>query len=455
MPFIRYQAPGKTKIAQTPYFSTNTECPFLPAMTHEQAPIFLIPGILGHSSEQALLAQALQQQCKSNLPIFIYHDNRFLSSNRLHHSLQDQAKAIAADIQAIFPHDKVPHLIVGYSYGCALTALIAQYLSLPANSSRLPAQLYLIDGPSPETSRAYFQNPDRLEFVTADLIAIFNTVATCAGIDGIDYENGETAILNEQPISKRIESIMKDILEVNSDIPPSAEKSFQLFSSIVIQNLNQLIHYDPTLNPPQKHLANRFTVLMTEKTALKYSTRTGGWEKYTQNLSLVSDPYLAIQHHLDLLQAQSAKVLARSITDSLVTPAVKLAITDAASRCFLHNLEGVVDYSNPKNEREKFKLELYLLLIKSTTWPTGPLFSDSEDSSSIETFTSSEESSPGVLSPSGSPGDTSPLSGNKLPHHPPSNTPGADQHSSLFTLFGNSPSSHPKQPPKNASFSLT
>src|SRR3990167_10673156 len=232
MPFLNF------KVEEQGFEQTEEQDVFF-ITSPKQIPVFMIPGIVGWGVELSGLALEILNQTQSERPIFIYQDSRLESKHhaeQYHQDLLSHAKSIGKGIIAHLPPElPIPCLIVGFSYGCTLAALTADYLKTQGKDPRL----FLIDGPSPDCSQKYFSAPSTN--LINDLIDIVNYAAKLANLKAAVYLENEIEILKNSDfnIVNTIDTIEKKVLSDNN-LPISqetAQESFQIFTHIIKQNL--------------------------------------------------------------------------------------------------------------------------------------------------------------------------------------------------------------------------
>ncbi|VVC76362.1 hypothetical protein AQUSIP_16730 [Aquicella siphonis] len=311
MPFVRVRFDDESA-------ADNWSFPLKP----DQIPIFLIPGILGNGTEYREFIEELRAK-GDNRPVFVYCDPLLVPDPKKPEligkklSMQEQAQLIADCVQDCLPPGSAPYILAGYSYGCGPAALAADILTGSGNVTHV----YLIDGPSPECSKAYFSNPS--DSLTTDLINIVKTAIELSSSRSIPPSKLDELFLPEfaslkqlspQACLERLEQTTLSQLD-NSYIHGD---TFKKYMQIVKQGINNLM----TAPTAPKKKMSKLVSLITNETAIKYGDTYGGWDKYTETLAKVEDDNLVTQNHRTLLQQDTVQALVQSIR-SLINQELK------------------------------------------------------------------------------------------------------------------------------------
>ncbi|GEM_PF-5851436 len=297
MPFLRVRFEGE------PESSGNlTAYPTKP----NQIPLFFIPGILGNGSE----FQNIIEQLRANgdhRPFYVYYHPSIAPDKKHSYkedaTLEDQAKLIAECMLDILPKGPLPHLVVGYSYGCSQAALAARHLP--------DARLFLIDGPSPECSREYFtsDNPSLI----IDLFNIVKYAAILSEDDG-DFANSVSISSDLLDKCKKLDplSCIDEISKyISLRVAGINQSEFNKYLKIAKQGIKNLV----TPSPPASETAlpEKIVTLITKETLKKYGNQYAGWDKHTERLLLVNDEHLQNENHMSLLEVDQEMKLVHSI----------------------------------------------------------------------------------------------------------------------------------------------
>ncbi len=275
-----------------------------------QVPMFLIGGIGGLGTDWASVIEQLRLS-GDNRPIYVYYDPRNVPDPKHPHvrddiSISDQVSLIVESMKEhLPPGGPAPYVIAGYSYGCGLAAEAAMKLHREGEET----DLFLVDGATFEVSKKYFSTPSAN--LVRDLISIVRSIAKMASGCEIDFEvpNAKYAQLCNRPTIECME-LIEHLIRTN--IPKlNTNDNFNKLMVIAKNSINALLQYTPTPGIPDG-VVDKIVLLTTEETVGKHTPpdKYLGWNKYTENLSIVDAEALRKQAHTDLLSGGYAEKLA-------------------------------------------------------------------------------------------------------------------------------------------------
>lgn len=377
----------------------------LELVSFSHIPLFLFPGIHGHHTDLANLANHLLEQSHGKQKIYIYQDPHFDNHARPPFtSAKQHAQEIVKEVQQIQNTTRtfLPPVLIGFSYGCMLASYVAHELHQQQNQKSYP-RLVAIDGGAHALLRSYYQNTS--EASLNELLSILNIAARLSGLKPLETLDANLKSQIEIMLTPgRIAQILEEkILELNPSPSDESHNQFVKYSSIINQNLNTI-----TEAPPEELTLPFVYTLFTNETLLKLNsnqapdnvTVLGGFEnnkiKYVVDILDESSPIRSMTH-LQLVKDGAADV-AKAIYATLALDLDSEKKLEERTNLFL--TLSTAAYSKLKTEIRKRRTS------SSDEEETGPLIFGSSPPKPIMSFTSpshSPESPRRQLLPAGTP----------------------------------------------------
>lgn len=356
----------------------------------DQPPIFLIPGVLGNMNELKNLVTNLYVKNKGKNAIYVYQDGRLENQTTgstvpMELTLEEQAKLIVNEMPAV-PFQPFPFLLVGYSYGCALSAYVAQYLQALGHEPHL----VFIDGPSPEASRNYF-NLNKAS-ATKDLISIVNYAAELSSLKSNHFDKEDIKTLAKKGFENRFKTISQAITNEQELTTNDNHLQFYRYLDVAKQNLKNLYAKNKI-----SVILEKINLIITNETKTKYVSPSGGWEAYAKQVADITTESLANQTHTELLSEPKNNNFSCSEIAELIMNAFNAEVTK--EQLFLKELLcHLEDYQKNNPEVKATRVITSFIQNKLISSPPGTGRSSPE----LETYVTTP---PQLRSPSPDGGD--------------------------------------------------
>lgn len=338
---IHFQKP----ISQKEPASENTNKNDTAATQH---PIFIFPGISGNKIETLKLGENLCELNEGKRLINIYLGYSSLS-------LIEEAKLIADKLSEA-PSKRFHFLLVGYSYGCIMTVLVAQYLHA---AGHIP-HLVLIDSPAPQVMKNYFTSASDAQAVTEDLISVMQYVAKLSLLEDVKFEKTTIEKIASEDFIKRVDTISKFILDHQSKRNGKNAATFKQYQESIKKRLQNILN----LGPENQTRLEKINLLMTDKTAKKYHTVNGGWQHYAEEVHLIpTDKEDLVKEHTQLLAdektcAAIAKLIHEIFIEDVLLKEMNIFLTDYSAS----HKDTNIDYARILNKLKKQLSEMGQLI---------------------------------------------------------------------------------------------
>ncbi len=271
-------------------------------------PVFFFPDILGNGSIYQDLAWIMHESGDKR-PLYVWYDPLIVKDKKHPYkenaTLEDIGKSAAEEMVELFPTG--PFLSFGFSDGCSKSLSAGQSLKMLG----LYVSEFLIDGVSPQCTRGYSPNC-LLDVVNYTVrLSTFNTNENDEKEFDFNFTSEDKHLLDSLDPITFIDTAANIILEREKNIH---KESFNKFIQIAKQRIKDQIDRS---NHPEKSSEiklDKIVALITKDTADKCGDKYGGWDKYTNKLSLITNEQLCTQKHMSLLrEPESLENLARNL----------------------------------------------------------------------------------------------------------------------------------------------
>ncbi len=317
MPFTRINPSKTTDDEQFLFYPVDA------ANDADNIPIFLIPGILGNGDIESI-ASALAE-LNPDRPIHLWEDPGLIAWNNKTNfkNLESQARDIGREIMLIQGSSKTPPVLVGFSSGCPIAALTAQFF----HANGVTPFVYVIDGASRALTHENFTSRDKKPLVIKDLILIIETIAKRAGVENPPRLPDETInivnnILQIEERAKKYSEFLCDLIKKRMDEVDffDFKQSFNQQFRVVHRNLrNMRLQPDSQIAARIQKPLPHLTAFLTQELLSKYPhAQLAGWPQETQRLSVVGNESLSKATHLALVtDPKLVNIIAESIIQQL------------------------------------------------------------------------------------------------------------------------------------------
>lgn len=289
----------------------------------DNIPIFLIPGILG-GGDIGSIANALAE-INPDRPIYLWEDPGLQAWNNATNfkSLESQARKIGHDIMQIHGSSKIPPVLVGFSSGCAITALTAKLF----NANGVTPFTYIIDGATRAQTLVNFTTKDKKPLVLKDLILIIETIAKRAGVDNPPRLPAEIIsivnnIMQVEERAKKYSELLCDLIKKEMPLEDffAFKQAFDQQFRVVHRNLrNMRLTPDAKVAQKIQQPLPYLTLFLTQELMNKHpGTLLAGWEQEAEKLTFIHNDAIRQATHLALVTDQALiDVIAHAILNQL------------------------------------------------------------------------------------------------------------------------------------------